>query len=485
MKCISPKTIYNRYLQQYVTVPCGECAACKILKKNLLCSKVSNECDNYAYNIFFSLTYDNDHIPIVKRNSNIVYLRRRKVLSPRYYDYNEHCYKRDTIEVNKYDYLPVSDFNLDTSLSNITSYGGIDTDNVSNGQYLGVLYKKDIQNYLKKLRYEIKKAGFSESLRYFICGEYGGRYFRPHYHGILHTNNESLANWLLQNIIPLWSFSSLSSYSQKNCSGNDGKPKLISGKGVCSYVSKYVSLFDNVSKTKSCSLFRPFYLCSKRPCYGLSTFDKEVFQNVIQGTDYDIERTVISNRKSITVSVSDTLQGQFYSRFDGIDKYSIDELCHLVIQNDVGESGPIRRFVSKVRNVLKRNSFVNVITYTYVREYLQRVRQFVSRLNFNRIKQSMSCNFDINYLMSKINTFSDIIRHAKRVSSDNMKDLMYNLYDRFFNCNIPLRESLFVALCEFLFYDDKFYGYFRELNRMYIVKYQKSLLPKHFSNLNF
>lgn len=272
---------------------------------------------------------------------------------------------------------------------------------------------------------------------------------------------------------------------QKNSSGNDGRPKLISGKGVCSYVSKYVSLFDNVSKTKSCCLFRPFYICSKRPCYGLSTFDKEVFENVIQGTDYDIERTVISNRKPFTVSVSCNLQNQFYSRFDGIDKYSIDELCHLVIKNDVGESGPIRRFVSKVRNVIKRNSSVNVISYTYVREYLQRVRQFVSRLNLNRIKQSMSCSYDINYLMSKINTFSDIIKHAQRVSSDNIKDLVYNLYDRFLKCNISMRESLFVSLCEFLFYDKKFFRYFYDLNRLYIVKYQKSLLPKHFSNLNF
>ena len=48
------------------------------------------------------------------------------MLTPRYYDYTEHCYKRDTVEVNKYDYLPVTDFNLDTSISNITSFGGFD-----------------------------------------------------------------------------------------------------------------------------------------------------------------------------------------------------------------------------------------------------------------------------------------------------------------------------------------------------------------------
>lgn len=42
------------------------------------------------------------------------------------------------------------------------------------------LRKKDIQDFIKRLRYHI-----DENIAYFLCGEYGPRTFRPHYHMIL------------------------------------------------------------------------------------------------------------------------------------------------------------------------------------------------------------------------------------------------------------------------------------------------------------
>lgn len=44
--------------------------------------------------------------------------------------------------------------------------------------YTPTLRKKDIQNFIKRIR---KK----KTLRYFVCGEYGGKTLRPHYHMIL------------------------------------------------------------------------------------------------------------------------------------------------------------------------------------------------------------------------------------------------------------------------------------------------------------
>lgn len=41
------------------------------------------------------------------------------------------------------------------------------------------LSKRDIQLWLKLLRKHLKKT-----IKYYICGEYGGTTFRPHYHGI-------------------------------------------------------------------------------------------------------------------------------------------------------------------------------------------------------------------------------------------------------------------------------------------------------------
>lgn len=49
------------------------------------------------------------------------------------------------------------------------------------------LCKRDIQLFLKRLRFNLVDAGYDVSykLRYFACGEYGSRTKRPHYHLIL------------------------------------------------------------------------------------------------------------------------------------------------------------------------------------------------------------------------------------------------------------------------------------------------------------
>lgn len=51
----------------------------------------------------------------------------------------------------------------------------------------GTLVKKDLQDFLKKLRqrvryYEAKNKEPHRKIRFFACGEYGESFFRPHYH---------------------------------------------------------------------------------------------------------------------------------------------------------------------------------------------------------------------------------------------------------------------------------------------------------------
>lgn len=46
--------------------------------------------------------------------------------------------------------------------------------------------KKDVQKYLKRLRVNLERNGFKRhGLRYYLCGEYGDKRHRPHYHAIL------------------------------------------------------------------------------------------------------------------------------------------------------------------------------------------------------------------------------------------------------------------------------------------------------------
>lgn len=50
----------------------------------------------------------------------------------------------------------------------------------------GKVHVKDMQDYLKRLRYHVSsKLGCNRKIRFFCCGEYGRKSLRPHYHLIL------------------------------------------------------------------------------------------------------------------------------------------------------------------------------------------------------------------------------------------------------------------------------------------------------------
>lgn len=67
------------------------------------------------------------------------------------------------------------------------------------------LNKVDVQLFLKRFRESVRKE-FGTTLKYFLCGEYGGNYHRPHYHMILFsekplTKRSSNPYWLINKII--------------------------------------------------------------------------------------------------------------------------------------------------------------------------------------------------------------------------------------------------------------------------------------------
>ena len=67
--CNSPKRIYNKYLRTYMYVPCRHCSSCLDVRSSFLHQRVDNECQQHAYSIFFTLTYDNEHLPTLVATS--------------------------------------------------------------------------------------------------------------------------------------------------------------------------------------------------------------------------------------------------------------------------------------------------------------------------------------------------------------------------------------------------------------------------------
>jgi len=175
----------------FIYVPCGKCEACLNKRKTDWFVRLKKEhemCDS-AY--FITLTYDEDKVP------------------------------RDFVNVGGF----------------ITSIESVS--------------KKDCQNFLKRLRYDIRPF----KVRYFLISEYGPQTLRPHYHMILFDFPNALKDKIGEYIEKSWGngFVSISPVTDARIS----------------YVVSYC--LDN-SKIPE-YLPKNFMLCSRKPGIGSVLFD--------------------------------------------------------------------------------------------------------------------------------------------------------------------------------------------------------------------
>jgi len=103
----------------------------------------------------------------------------------------------------------------------------------------------DVQNYIKRLRKHLsQKLGSYETLHFYAVGEYGPVHFRPHYHLLLFTNSDEVAEVLRYCHDKSWKL------------GRSDFQR--SAGGAASYVASYVnSLCSAPLLYRSCRAFRP------------------------------------------------------------------------------------------------------------------------------------------------------------------------------------------------------------------------------------
>lgn len=102
----------------YRLVPCGKCVACLSRRRNDWTYRLMQEQRSSSYSFFLTLTYDDNNIPVSSKDGLLYY----------------------------------------------------------------VFNKKDVQDYLKRIRYYITQLSYNLSCRYLGVSEYGGKTKRPHYH---------------------------------------------------------------------------------------------------------------------------------------------------------------------------------------------------------------------------------------------------------------------------------------------------------------
>ena len=339
--CQHRSFISNKYTGARIAVDCGQCDYCihKRAKKASMRVKTAGSAFKYSY--FVTLTYDNAHIPLMSC----------KVLHSDYEDAlgisgdihfgNEHHryipvseYQCDDNSMLRHiffeqvqgtvpfdreikEYAPVKDnwfLSMDAICSFIHKTQSVDkTDYPASAQYgrdnlIPFLNYVDVQNYIKRLRKHLfQQLGSYETLHFYAVGEYGPVHFRPHYHLLLFTSSEKVAEVLRHCHDKSWKL------------GRSDFQR--SAGGACSYVASYVnSLCSAPLLYRSCRAFRPRSRASigffEKGCSFVEDEDpyaqiEKKIDSVVNGTIYNFNG--VSVRSTPPLSYIRTLLPRFSS----------------------------------------------------------------------------------------------------------------------------------------------------------------------------
>lgn len=171
----------------------------------------------------------------------------------------------------------------------------------------GVLWKRDVVNFMKRLRYYINQYNLQNerkitTSRYVFVGEYGTKYFRPHYHAVLFYDDPEIASQLSTFVAKAWKYGRFDVQLSR-----DGD--------CCKYVSSYVTSYGHCPAIFRFPWSRPFALHSSH--FGQSP-DEDAYKD-LQSLDYGtVSRRVYDvdgKLKEIAPSVS--LQSALYPKCYG------------------------------------------------------------------------------------------------------------------------------------------------------------------------
>lgn len=330
--CQHRSFITNRYTGRRIAVDCGQCDYCIHKRAQKASMRVKTAGSAFKYSFFVTLTYDNEHVPLM--NCEVLHSEYEDALSisrDKVFGYERHFY----IPVSDYqpedssllrhifftqvqgtvpfdreikEYVPVKDdwfLSMDAIRSFIRKTQAVDNSVYPVAEKYGVdnlipfLNYVDVQNYIKRLRkYLYQVLGSYETLHFYAVGEYGPVHFRPHYHILLFTNSEQVPKVLRQCHDKSWKL---------------GRSDFQTSRGgAASYVASYVNSLSSAPLLyRSCRVFRP------RQRASIGFFEKgEVFE---EGEDvyHAIERKIDS-----------VVNGRVYN-FNGISVKSTPPMSYI------------------------------------------------------------------------------------------------------------------------------------------------------------
>lgn len=269
VSCKHPKRVFNKYIDDYVWVPCGECALCKNKKSAYYTSLLEREKEQHRYSFFVTLTYSEESIPRLVLTSFPYEVSQDSVFYGSRVD--------DSICIPYTDLFPQDEIDR-WSVGAYCSLDGLSQDRFSKEyiydyhspdvdffksfmEYGGLPYasKTDVQKFLKRLNkylfYHVTNK--YKNFRYFIVSELGSTTFRPHFHAIFFVDSDRCAGRFSEALSACWKYGII-----------DCKPVESS---ACGYVAQYINKSLDMPYVYKNKQIRPFFLCSRNPFIGAWT----------------------------------------------------------------------------------------------------------------------------------------------------------------------------------------------------------------------
>lgn len=446
--CQHRSFITNRYTGARIAVDCGQCDYCihKRAKKASMRVKTAGSAFKYSY--FVTLTYDNANLPLMyckvlhSEYEDVVGISGDIHFGDEYHNYvpvsDYQCDDNSALRHIFFDqvqgtvpfdrelkeYVPVKDnwfLSMDTIRSFIHKTQALDkTDYPVSEQYgrdnlIPFLNYVDVQNYIKRLRKHLfKKLGSYEALHFYAVGEYGPVHFRPHYHLLLFTNSDEVAEVLRYCHDKSWKL------------GRSDFQR--SAGGAASYVASYVnSLCSAPLLYRSCRAFRP------RSRASVGFFEK--------GCDFVEDENPYAQ---IEKKVDSIVNGKVYN-FNGVSVRSTPPLSYIrtllprfsSARND--DSFAIARILFAVHSTPKRISEFGFIDYKQD-SILDLVRVYYQYLKVNPILTD-----DDKIILHSARCLTRFCNSSSDVDIESYINKLYRLflyvYKFFRNWHLPLFGS--------------------------------------------
>ena len=272
-ECFHPRKVTNRYTHETLFVRCGTCPSCLVHRSNIQCALISNMSSHFKYAYFFTLTYSDEFVPRVslevveKCDAESEIDAYMSDSDPRHLPYDDSRYQIAATYLPRsgcfrvHDSGRVRDFSeTEDSYQFLHTFSGKEIHDLlvaSNGRYdfarkcvvfpsidechneVLVLNPYDQNLFFKRLRKLIAEK-YDEKICYYLVSEYGGRTYRPHWHGILFFNSDELTSSICELVSKSWS------YGRTDCSLSRGSAAGY----VASYINSFVDLPDFFSRHK-------------------------------------------------------------------------------------------------------------------------------------------------------------------------------------------------------------------------------------------